>query len=429
MPKPLRILHVTPYSGEAWAYGGIPRVVAALTSGLADRGHDVTICATDAGGPATRLASAARTFHAWPPARIRDDVTLRVFPNLSNRAAYHAQLFLPIGLRRFLRRHARDFDVAHLHACRNAPGLIAAHCLRAAGVPYVVTPNGTALNIERRRLTKGAFDLLFGQRLLRGASRVIAVSEAERAQLHQLDLPDAVIKVVPNPIELSEFSPPPARGLFRPTHVPPDVRIVMFLGRLSPRKRVDDLIGAFARLRATGRFSNTWLIIAGNDMGSGGRIRALLAEAGLEECARTIGLLQGRQRLEALADADVLVYPSEQEIFGLVPLEALLTGTPVVVADDSGCGEVISSVGGGAVVPARDVEALTRAIAAALDDPERHRSAAVDAAARVRERFAGDAVCRALERVYFEMCPLPAASQPMAAQPPSSSRAIGAGVV
>src|SRR5262245_8580058 len=98
----LRILHVTPYSGEAWAYGGIPRVVAALTSGLASRGHDVTICATDAGGPSTRLGAAARAFQAWPAVRTRDGVTLRVFPNVSNRAAYHAQLFLPIGLRRFL---------------------------------------------------------------------------------------------------------------------------------------------------------------------------------------------------------------------------------------------------------------------------------------------------------------------------------------
>ena len=424
----LRILHVTPYSGEAWAYGGIPRVVAALTSGLADRGHDVTICATDAGGPATRLAAAARTFHAWPAVRTRDGVTLRVFPNLSNRAAYGAQLFLPIGLRRFLRRHAGEFDVAHLHACRNFPGVIAAHCLRAAGVPYVVAPNGTAPVIERRRMAKRAFDLLFAQRPLAGAARVIAVSEAERTQLHQLEVPEAAIRVVPNPIDLSEFSPAPARGRFRPKLVPPNARIVMFLGRLSPRKRVDDLIAAFARLRATGRFSNSWLIVAGNDMGSGGRIRSLLSDAGLVGCSSMVGLLQGRQRLEALADADVLVYPSQQEIFGLVPLEALLAGTPVVVADDSGCGEVISSVGGGAVVPAGDVEALMSAIAAALDDPERHRSGAIEAAARVRERYSRDAVCRALEEVYLELCPSPALASQQAAPPRSSTRAIRAGV-
>src|SRR5205809_904092 len=73
-----------------------------------------------------------------------DGVAVRAFPNFSNRLAYHLQLFLPIGLDRFLRAHAAAFDVAHLHACRNVPGVLAARRLRAAGVPYVLEPNGTA---------------------------------------------------------------------------------------------------------------------------------------------------------------------------------------------------------------------------------------------------------------------------------------------
>src|SRR4030095_9177665 len=89
------------------------------------------------------------------------------------------------------------------------------------------------------------------------------------------------------------------------------------------------------------------LVIGGNDMGSGDATRAAVHQLGVE--ARTIftDLLQARARLELLASADVVVYPSEHEIFGLVPLEALLAGTPVVVADDSGCGEVVRPVGGG----------------------------------------------------------------------------------
>src|SRR4030095_8658218 len=83
----------------------------------------------------------------------------------------------------------------------------------------------------------------------------------------------------------------------------------------------------------------------------------------------------------------------------------ILTGTPVVVADDSGCGEVVSKVGGGTVVPAGDVEALMNAIAAALHDRERPRSAAPAASVRVRERYSREAVCRALEEVYLELCP------------------------
>jgi hypothetical protein len=88
-----------------------------------------------------------------------------------------------VGLHTFLREHARDFDVGHLHACRNLPGVLAAASLRRANVPYVISPNGTAPRIERRRLPKLAFDVTLGRRVLPDAARVLAVSAAERAQL------------------------------------------------------------------------------------------------------------------------------------------------------------------------------------------------------------------------------------------------------
>ena len=67
-----------------------------------------------------------------------------MFRNLSNSLAYHLQFFTPMGLRRYMRRAAATFDVAHIHACHNLPGVIAAAELSRAGVPYVVSPNGTA---------------------------------------------------------------------------------------------------------------------------------------------------------------------------------------------------------------------------------------------------------------------------------------------
>ena len=105
-------------------------------------------------------------------------------------------------------------------------------------------------------------------------------------------------------------------------------------------------------------------------MGAGARTRSLVRSLGIEHRTIFTGLLRGRDRLEALADADVLVYPSQDEIFGLVPLEALLCGTPVVVADDSGCGEVVRITGGGHVVPLGDVDALSRAIDVVLTSPQ-----------------------------------------------------------
>ena len=401
----LRILHVTPYSADAWAYGGIPRLVGSLTRGLVRRGHRVTVCTTDACDQSSRLPKredVRSRFQVWPPIRTRDDVEVRVFPNLSNRLAYHLQLFLPFGLNKYLSDQAGAFDVAHLHACRNLPGAIAAYHLSRAGVPYVLAPNGTGPRIERRRLAKRLFDIAMGQRILQNATRVLAVSDAERLQLRALGIDPSGVRVVPNPIDLDEFSAPAARGRFRRRFAladAPVASVVMFLGKLTPRKRVEVLVRAFAHLDRR----DAWLVIAGNDMGTECETRSLVRSLGLE--ARTVftGLLRGQERLDALADADVVVYPSQDEVFGLVPLEALLSGTPVIVADDSGCGEIVRQTGGGQVVPLGDVDALSRAIAVTLESNAYWRAATAPAARRIRAAFGEDVVCAAVENLYSEM--------------------------
>jgi len=390
--QPLRILHVTPYFSDAWAYGGIPRLAHSLARGLARRGHHVTVCTTDVRDASTRAG-------APPSARTADGVEVCTFANVSNRLAYHLQVFLPRGLHTFLKGHAASFDVAHLHACRNVPGAIAAHHLRRRRVPYLLAPNGTAARIERRRLAKLAFDVVAGNRVMAGAARLLAVSQAEREQFAALGVPEASVRLIPNPIDLDEFTGTPRRGAFRARIDCGDRPLVLFLGKLTPRKRLDVLVRAFAQLgRADAR-----LAIAGNDMGGGSSARALVRALDLD--ARTVftGLIEGRDRLDALADADVVVYPSEHEIFGLVPLESLMAGTPVVVADDSGCGEIVSTLQGGQVVPLGDAAALAAAIARVLDDGARWRAEARAAGPRIRDAFGDDEVCRQIETVYAEM--------------------------
>ncbi len=300
-----------------------------------------------------------------------------------------------------MRRHAARFDVAHLHACRNLPGVIAARHLRRNRVPYVLAPNGTAPLIERRRLAKRCFDTLLGHRVLEGAARLLAVSQAEHDQLRATGVPAAAICVVPNPVDLDEFVSLPEPGRFRERWALGRAPVILFLGKLTPRKRVDVLIRAFARLLDP----DAHLVIAGNDMGSGAGTRALAHSLGLEARTHFTGLLTGRQRIEALADADVVVYPSQDEIFGLVPLEALLTGTPVIVASDSGCGEVIRATGGGQLVAVGDDAALARAIARVLAARGEWRSAAAGAAVRVRAAYSEEVVCARLEELYRGMLP------------------------
>ncbi len=353
---PLRILHVTPYFRDAWAYGGIPRAAAALADGLVERGHHVTVCTTDACLPRRRLSACERLGDG--------QIRLRVFPNVSNGLAYRLQFFTPMGLRGFLSGHAHEFDLAHLHGCHHLPGSTTARVLQRTGTPYVVQPHGTAPVIERRRLAKRMFDATLGRNVLTRARSIVAVTDAERRQLIDLGLDDRSIAVVPNALPMEEFERLPPKGAVRHRLGLGSGPLVAYLGKLTPRKRADVLVRAFARLDSP----NPRLLIAGNDMGAWRGIHREIRRFGLERQTIRLGLLTGPERLELLVDADVVAYPAEHEIFGLVPLEALMCGTPVVVADDSGCAEVISRTGGGLAVPVGDPGALASAIAQILSD-------------------------------------------------------------
>jgi glycosyltransferase involved in cell wall biosynthesis len=379
--------------------------VGAFTRELSARGHQVTVCATDVRSATERLPLETKA----------RGIDLRLFPNRSNRLAYHLQCYTPAGLHRYLRDHAHRFDVAHLHACRNLPGAIAAHYLTRYGVPYVIQPNGTAPLIERRQTLKRIFDSLAGRRMMRNAAAIVAVSEAERDQLLTLGVPDRKIRVVPNPVDVHELeqrdsAEPAIDGRrFRERHGLSDVPLVVFLGKITPRKRVDVLTRAFAAIEARAH-----LVIAGNDMGGLTATMALAADLGVSNRVHCTGLVSGRDRFDVLAAADVVVYPGEDEIFGLVPMEALLCGTPVVVAGDSGCGEVIRRVGGGLVVSGGDERALAAGITGILSAPETWRAAARTAAANVRAEFGASGVTASIEGVYREVVDAP----PLVAQAP-----------
>lgn len=376
----LRILHVAPCFVEAWAYGGIPRVAAALTRALARRGHQLTVCTTDACDAADRL----------PHTPANSDIDVRVFRNLSNRLAFTWQLYLPLGARRYLQDAVCGFDIVHIHAHRHALEAAAAGACRRAGVPYVLSPNGTAPRYERRLMAKRLWDAAWGTRDLHGAARVLAVSAAETSQLTALGVPADRVAALPNPVDLQEFD---SEIVDRGTAGPPRVA---YLGKVTPRKRLDVLVRA---MTAVAR-SDARLAIAGSDMGGLADAVRLAGQLGIGSRIDRSGILTGRARLDWLRAADVVVYPSAQEVFGLVPLEALLTGTPVVVADDSGCGQIVGPLDGAQVVPHDNVRAVAGAIDRVLANPPRWRAAARRGAAAIRKTYCADAVAGRLESIY-----------------------------
>jgi glycosyltransferase involved in cell wall biosynthesis len=352
----LRVLHITPSFYPAWAYGGIPRCAYELCRALVGLGIAIEVWTTDALDAGGRVGKRGADV---------DGMRIRYFPNLSNRAAYHHQLYWPRGFRRYAYAHTGAFDLVHLHSHRHLLELFGARAARRAARPYVVTGNGTVLAHERHVALKRILDRIGIDAVLREAAACIAVSDVEVAHYAAAGVPADRVQVIPNGIRVDEYDSLPARGSFRRRHGLGDGPLILFVGKVTPRKGLDTLIRAFATLP-----NSVSLAVAGNFMMPERGFRDLAAALGVADRVRFVGLVTAEEKLAAYVDADIVAYPSEREIFGLVAFEALMCGTPVVACDDSGCGAVLRAAGGGLVVPPGDVGALARTLAALLAAPD-----------------------------------------------------------
>ena len=353
----MHVVHVAPYFPPTWAFGGIPRVVDGLARAQAALGAEVSVLTTDAFDGAGRAGV--------PEARSHFGVGVFTAPNLSNRLAYRHQLFLPrpdvlARLRSAIEARGRP-TVVHLHGHRHLLNNVALGWARRWGAPIVMTANGTLHAHERKVGLKHLWDALIAGRVPRAAAAFVAVSAADQALHLREGLPAHRVHRIPNGLDLDEFAPLPARGRFRAAHGLGEGPLVAYLGQISPRKGVEHLVAAFGG----GAMAPATLVVAGNDMGA---LERAQAAASGSPAVRFVGLLSGPRRLELLADADVLVYPTQTEVFGLVPFEGLLCGAPVVVSDDCGCGELIREAGAGLLVRYGDVEGIRQRIRTLLDD-------------------------------------------------------------
>jgi glycosyltransferase involved in cell wall biosynthesis len=172
--------------------------------------------------------------------------------------------------------------------------------------------------------------------------------------------------------------------------------VVGFAGRWVEEKGFDTLLAAIPEL--VERRPDVRLVYAGD--------HRVPYERFYDRCARLVerhrdrihfvGLLSDQQRLaEFYAMADVLAVPSRSDCFGLVQVEAMLSGTPVVVSDIPGAREVVTRTGLGRVVTAGDPHALADGLQAVLDETDRYS----DARARVLEAYDPERALDAYERV------------------------------
>jgi len=277
-------------------------------------------------------------------------------------------------------------DVVHAHGIWEQVQHSGMTVCRELGKPYVVTPHGmlTQWSLRQKWLKKKIYMMLRLRRDLEGAAALHFTSATERDAVALLKLRPKVI-VEPLGVDLREFESLPAKGSFRAKF--PGIagrKIVLFLGRVHPGKGLEYLIPALAAIER----DDAMLVAVGPD--SGGYQSVLKRMADENKVAQRVlftGMLRGRDRIEALTDADIFAIPSEHENFGVVVVEALACGTPVIVSNGVALSGEVTAAGVGASVPVGDVPGLAKELKRWLGDDVLRCAAAKRARPFAFERF------------------------------------------
>lgn len=391
MRNKTKILHITNTFYPAWAYGGIARVTYEQCLQLVDRGHDVTVFTTDVHD------RNGRAEYYDNPANI-DGIKVYRFRNISNLLAWK-RIHTPLSSISALKKTVKGFDIVHIHGFESILHVSSHYYAKKHGVPYILQAHGSLAIPFQKRIHRRIYNKVWGDRILKDAANVIALTRTESETLKLIGINEDKIKVMPNGIDLSEFRNLPKKGEFRGEYgLSHDQKIILYLGRIHKIKGLDLLVNAFAMI--SWRIVNAKLVIIGPDDGGLLPLKKMVRELKIEDKTLFLGPLYGRDKLEAYVDADVYVLPSVYETFPMTILEACACGTPVIATDSCGIADIIDGKVG--IVVPRDTNSLSKAIKTIVNDDKKKQEFCQGGKSLVCDIFNWNRVIYQLEKIYSD---------------------------
>jgi len=349
--------------------GGMNVYVRDLSRELVRQGHTVDVYTRSQDPCALRvshsLGASARVIHvpAGPEELVSKEVMVEHVPDF---AAWVQQ---------FAAQHHRRYDVIHSHYWIS--GLVAERLREAwGGIPIVQMFH--TLGHMKNQVAQAPHEFATQQRLdaesaiLRFADRIVAGSPLDKAQtVWHYGADPHKIAVIPPGVDLTRFRPIGPLEAKSFIDVPPEKRMVLFVGRIEPLKGIDTLLRAMKTVAAEcGGCEGLTVAIVGGDPGvpleqmsdEMARLHRLRAELGIEELVTFLGKRDQDLLPYYYSAAEVVVMPSHYESFGMVALEAMACGTPVIASRVGGLRFSVVHGYTGLHVPVRDADALAAAI-------------------------------------------------------------------
>jgi glycosyltransferase involved in cell wall biosynthesis len=301
-----------------------------------------------------------------------------------------APLVVPPAIARVYR--AVGFDLLRAHSVRYiGPAALFARTRYRLPVPVVA---------HHHHLDASPLNGLIERRVIDRMDSVVVGSEFARRQLREeLGARTDHVRVVPYGVD-ARFAPRPAPAGVRARHGVGEGPIVMFLGGLKPRKNLALLIDAWPGV-LTG-FPEAKLLVAGR----GALLPQLRAQArrrGVDGSVIFTGYVPEADKVEYLALADVFVFPSALEGFGLAVAEAMACGIPVVASDRGSLPELVVDGETGLLCDADSPGAFVERVRRLLGDAGLRRKLGAAAAARVNRWFRWERCVQETRRVYEEV--------------------------
>lgn len=386
----MRIALVSEHANPLAAVGGVDAGgqnvhVAALAGGLAERGHDVTVFTRRDSTSAPVQITAPDGYvvehvPAGPATDVPKDELLRYMPAFAEYLSHRWQ--------------AEPVDVAHAHFWMS--GVASVEAARRTGTPVLQTFHALGTVKRRyqgRRDTSPPARIGLERRLCRTVDRVIATCTDEVEELRALGLTPDRASIIPCGVDVDTFQPQP-----RCDGGPPRLLVI---GRLVERKGVGNVIEALAQL------PGVHLDVAGGpspDALSADpevvRLRALADGLGVGERVHFLGSVARPDVPALMCAADVVVAVPWYEPFGIVPVEAMACGRPVVGSAVGGLLDTVVPGVTGELVPPRRPDLVAAAVRDLLADPARRVAYGRAGQARAAETYQWRQVAADTEDVY-----------------------------
>jgi glycosyltransferase involved in cell wall biosynthesis len=360
----MNILFIVPSYKPAYAYGGPIVVIALLAENLVQLGHTVTVYTTTANGRTELDVPAGKEM-------LVDGVKVIYFRRVTGDHTHASP-----DLWKHLNKTVRNYDVVHLHSWWNLLIIGAAWVCQRKNVVPVLSPHGMFSDYIFSTNNSGKKKLLhqFIGRNLLSKTRLHVSTALEWEESHRV-IPNWQGAIIPNPVTLS------SHVYARPKN---EVFTIGFLSRLDPKKGLDVLLRALSKANFPYR-----LLIAGDgEPAYVQSLKELAVTLGNADKLEWVGWKKGEDKFAFLANLDLFALTSHSENFAIVVIEALSTGTPVMVSDQVGLHSFVSKHDYGWVTE-MDINTITNQLNAIAIDKAKAAAITAAAPAAIRAEYGG----------------------------------------